>query len=489
MSTSTNKYDVLFSRSNPMDDKDITQESSTLSEKDRGSKGSSELQKNYSRATKGTETKFITLLGLTSGATTTDIEEKGVIPTSDVAVVYRQCAEATKQFQAIVARFDYHKAVNIPELLDESKPPSSGRWGPKTTNLLENPTSVSLEHVKMYSKDTMQYTEDDAPAMQTQGWTLDSIRASISIDLRTLVDGKFEVLPISEQGGSVYLKLLFDIIYNMTEPVIRALHKWIKNFGNNGLHKVIQENVLVLSNTAKNICKRLAKVNSLPSDAATDILEGLVKASHQEFSNTFAHFRTLSNQSLLTVAPFKNKTVLEKIMLILTEAEDLYIVYTVDNTWKYKHATSYYTGEGRVDLTCFNCGKVGHGVRDCKEPHNQARIDKHVAEFREKKKSQGNFRNKGPGGQGGGGYQRKTFTKTTGGDKANQVSDKSPTKDKTKKKDKKSGKSGEPSPKAPTPTFGLAQLGAHFENMGTAATDPNQAAMAQMFADLCQGKV
>ena len=176
-------------------------------------------------------------------------------------------------------------------------------------------------------------------------------------------------------------------------------------------------------------------------------------------------------------------------MLILTEAEDLYIVYTVDNTWKYKHSTSYYTGEGRVDLICFNCGKVGHGVRDCKEPRDQARIDKMVAEFREKKKSQGNFRNKGPGGQGGGVYHRKTFTKTTGGDKVNQVSDKSPTKDKMKKKDKKSKKSGEPSPKAPTSAFDLSKLGAHFEKMGTAASDPNQAAMAQMFADLCQGKV
>ena len=335
----------------------------------------------------------------------------------------------------------------------------------------------------------MQFTQPNAPARQTQGWFLESVRASISIDLRTLVDSKFDVLPIPEQGGSVYLKLLFDIIYNMTEPVIRALHKWIKNFRHNGMLKVIHENVLVFSNTAKNICKRLAEVNSLPSDAATDILEGLVKASHQEFSHTFAHFRTLANQSLLSVASLKNKTVMEKILMYLNEAEDLYIVYTVDNTWKYKHATSYYTGEGRVDLICFNCGKVGHGVRDCKEPRDQARIDKMVAEFREKKKSQGNFRNKGPGGQGGGGYHRKTFTKTTGGDKVNQVSDKSPTKDKMKKKDKKSKKSGEPSPKAPTSAIDLSQLGAHFEKMGTAASDPNQAAMAQMFADLCQGKV
>ena len=472
-----------------MDDKDIRQESSVLSEKDRGAKGSSELLKNHHRATKGTEIKFITLQGLTSGGTTTDTEEEGVVTTEDVSVVYRQCAEATRQLQAIVAKFDYHKAIDIPELLDDSRPASSGRWGNKTTNLLENPASIPLATVRKYVKDTMQNTEDDAPARQTQLWSLESVRASLSNDLRFLVDSKFDVLPITEQGGSVYLKLLFDIVYNMTEPVIRALHKWLKTFRQNGLNKVRGENVLVFSTTAKNICKRLAEVNSLPSDAATDILEGLVKASHEEFSNTFKHYRTLANQSLLTVAPFKNKTVLEKIMLYLTEAEDLYIVYTVDNTWKYKHATSYYTGEGRVDLICFNCGKVGHGVRDCKEPRDQARIDKMVAEFREKKKSQGNFRNKGPGGQGGGGYHRKTFTKTTGGDKVNQVSDKSPTKDKMKKKDKKSKKSGEPSPKAPTSAIDLSLLGAHFEKMGTAASDPNQAAMAQMFADLCQGKV
>ena len=270
-----------------MDDKDIRQESSVLSEKDRGAKGSSELLKNHHRATKGTEIKFITLQGLTSGGTTTDSEENGLVTTSDVSVVFRQGAEATKQLQAIVTRFDYHKAIDIPELLDESRPASSGQWGNKTTNLLENPASIPLATVRKYVKDTMQNTEDDAPARQTQLWSLESVRASLSIDLRFLVDGKFDVLPITEQGGSVYLKLLFDIVYNMTEPVIRALHKWLKTFRQNGLNKVRGENVLVFSTTAKNICKRLAEVNSLPSDAATDILEGLVKASHEEFYNTF----------------------------------------------------------------------------------------------------------------------------------------------------------------------------------------------------------
>ena len=157
----------------------------------------------------------------------------------------------------------------------------------------------------------------------------------------------------------------------------------------------------------------------------------------------------------------------------------------MDGTWKFKFR-SYFTTDGRIDLICFNCGKAGHGVRDCKEPRNQARIDKNVAEFREKKQSQGNYRNKGSGGKAGGGYQRKTFTKTTGSEKINNVT---PTNNNSKKKGKKAGKLGEATPKDPTPVIGVTQLGEYMQKMVTLSSDPNLAATAQIISDLCQGKV
>jgi hypothetical protein len=242
-------------------DDEIKQETSFLSEKDRGVKGSSELTKNYIRATRGATTKFITLKALASSSTTTDTEEDGVISTSDISIMFQQCAQASKQLQEIVTQFDYHKGVEIPDYDDSSKPATNGQWANKTTNILE-----------------------------------DTVHNSTEANLKTLVDDKFDVLPVDEQGGSVYLRLLFDIVYNMTEPVVRALHKWIKNFRRNRISKVIDENVLFFITTCKNICKRLDEIGQLPSDAVTDILEGLIKCSHNEFSDTFAHFCTLNNQ-------------------------------------------------------------------------------------------------------------------------------------------------------------------------------------------------
>ena len=314
-STATNIYDNLFCNTTPLGDDEIQQESSYLSENDRGAKGSTELLKNHIRATQGTKTKYIALSALSSNAITTDIEEDGVISTTEISIVFQQCAQATKQFKEIVTKYDYGKATMIPMYADSSKPASSGRWSNKTINILDNPALVTLAHARAYTSDIIKLTPANSTERQTQVWSLESLRNSVSEDLKNLVDDKFYALPLDEQGGTVYLKLLFDIVYNMTEPVIRALQKWLKNFRRNGINKVFEENVLIFTTTCKNICKRLDEIGQLPLDAATDILEGLTKCSHHDFSETFAHYRTIANQSLVTVPSFKNKTVLEKVLI------------------------------------------------------------------------------------------------------------------------------------------------------------------------------
>jgi len=237
MSATTNVLDQLFAvYQTPMSKKDIIQELSCLAAIDRRAKGSTELQKSFACATKGTTTKFMTIKGLSKE--TGDTEEEGVTTTSDISVVFQTCAKASKDLERIVVMYNYNTSINISFLCDANKDPSSGQWSNKTVNLLPNPMGVTIKSVKKYTHNVLKFSPKTDPARQTQDWRLATIKASTSTDLRALVNKKFDRLPVSKQGCSVYLTLLYNIIYNMTDTVIHALQKWIKTFSKNGLLKV-----------------------------------------------------------------------------------------------------------------------------------------------------------------------------------------------------------------------------------------------------------
>ena len=73
----------------------------------------------------------------------------------------------------------------------------------------------------------------------------------------------------------------------MTEPVVRILQNWIKGFVKHDLYKVTGDNVHSLYDAAWNISKHLHEVDSLPSDAAMDILTGLIKVTTDNFTRPF----------------------------------------------------------------------------------------------------------------------------------------------------------------------------------------------------------
>ena len=143
----------------------------------------------------------------------------------------------------------------------------------------------------------------------------------------------------------------------MTEPVVRVLQNWMKGFAKHGLYKVPGENVRSLYDAAWNISKRLHEVDALPSDAAMDILMGLMKAANDNFTHPFKLHKDLSNQTIIDLGNLKSKTTLECIKTYLSQALDSYVVHVVNSTWKIK-AIHVFTSE----LTCWNCGKPGHDL-------------------------------------------------------------------------------------------------------------------------------
>jgi hypothetical protein len=87
--------------------------------------------------------------------------------------------------------------------------------------------TLTLDAVKEYTSDTLKFDKTDGTGRQDQHWLLKLIRNSCLSDLRDIVDETFNKLPVHQQGGSVYLKLIYDVVFNMTEPVIRVLQNWI----------------------------------------------------------------------------------------------------------------------------------------------------------------------------------------------------------------------------------------------------------------------
>jgi hypothetical protein len=185
-------------------------------------------------------------------------------------------------------------------------------------------------------------------------------------DLCDIVDETFNERPVHQQGRSVYLKLIYDVVFNLTKPVIRVLQNWIKGFAKHGLYKVPGKNVRSLYDAAWNIAKRLHEVDALPSDAAMDILTGLTKATNDDFTRPFKLLKDLSNQSIIDISHLKSKTTLERIKTYLSQAHDSYVVHVVNSTWKIK-AIHAFTSEP----TCWNYGKPGHDLQSCPEPCNQ----------------------------------------------------------------------------------------------------------------------
>ena len=157
---------------------------------------------------------------------------------------------------------------------------------------------------------------------QDQHWLLKLIHNSCSSDLHDIVDETFNELPVHQQDGSVYLKLIHDVVFNMTKPIVHVLQNWIKGFAKHGLQKVPGKNVRSLYNAAWNISKCLHEVDILPSDAAMGPrLPTTTSLVHLSFSRI-----SVIRPSLISVSssPRQPKT-------FLSQALDSYVVHVMNS--------------------------------------------------------------------------------------------------------------------------------------------------------------
>ncbi len=81
------------------------------------------------------------------------------------------------------------------------------------------------------------------------------------------------------------MKIALDKMFTMSNMVIMLLQRYLKQFAQEGIAKVPNEDVCVCSEQLVAMCTRLAEVDALPQESIGFILEGLTCCSVPEFKD------------------------------------------------------------------------------------------------------------------------------------------------------------------------------------------------------------
>ncbi len=81
------------------------------------------------------------------------------------------------------------------------------------------------------------------------------------------------------------MKIALDEMFTMSNMVIMSLQHYLKQFAQDGIAKVPNEDVCVCSKQLIALCTRLAEVNALPQESISFILEGLTRCFVPEFKD------------------------------------------------------------------------------------------------------------------------------------------------------------------------------------------------------------
>ena len=340
-----------------------------------------EINKTKSYATAALEHKF----GLPTWflANKDGEEEEGNLNTKDIQDTVCTIALRCEDFKRRCTDYDMNNLLLVPTLVDPDSDDMSVKWDfSKRRHLLDQFGSISQKEILAWTEDVQCAGKE--LEKQDMVWLMELARNSCTVDLRRRVEEKMGLLPGYHQGGTTYLWFMLKQMFKVNDSVIKALENFIKKFAEGGLQRYSGENVYEARIQFEAVCTRLDEVDRLPKNTVDDLLDGLKKSSHKEFSDVFTQFKLTKKTPLLKGAGAVSGTTLEQVQQIFQFAEELYQEYHTADEW----ATPTNAYANAIGL-CHNCGgSHAGGWRKCPKPLDENRVKRAAEEYAAKKQTQ-----------------------------------------------------------------------------------------------------
>ncbi len=157
--------------------------------------------------------------------------------------------------------YDLMGILDVPEYLNLGALHPSERWGASMKNLIQHWSSLEINHVIAWQRDTNQY--GGAINWQTSQWMQTFLYNSCTIELRQCVDVHYDSLDAVEKGGVVYFYFIRQEMFQMNTNVVTALKTTFTTFKKEGLFKIRDENVSVAARQLEVVATCLNEIREL----------------------------------------------------------------------------------------------------------------------------------------------------------------------------------------------------------------------------------
>jgi hypothetical protein len=235
---------------------------------DRGVPGSKTYVTNQAAATKPLSLKFLGSYHLQSK----NADGENVQKSKHIQEQFVSNLMVMNELRERAVQYDLRGPLQVPALYYDivGEDAWEGRWDTSNpdreiVDLTTHWGSVSLDHVLKWQVDFNGYSE--AEDMISSIWLKELLTSSMDVELRRQAEEIEQEQDLYQRGGITYYKIVVDALFKMSSMAEDSLRQFIKDFGKNGLAKIPNENVRLISFQVNGVAERLADSNLLRSES------------------------------------------------------------------------------------------------------------------------------------------------------------------------------------------------------------------------------